>query len=95
MVATAMYSSEFIAMHSMTDQIIDLWYRLHMMGVPLENHTYAFGDNCAIFQQSNSPIPSPLNVGMHLQFIMYEKPLSQLSSSYSASLVMKILKISS
>ena len=26
----------------MTDPIIDLWYTLHMMGVPLDNHSYAF-----------------------------------------------------
>ena len=39
----------------MIDQIIDLWYTLCMMGVPLDYHSYAFGDNCAIIQQSNIP----------------------------------------
>ena len=54
-VATAMYSSEFIAIQSMTDQVIDLWYTLCMMGVPLDYHSYTFGDNHAIIQQTNIP----------------------------------------
>ena len=33
-VATTTYSLEFITVRSMTDQIIDLQYTLHMMGVP-------------------------------------------------------------
>ena len=52
-VTTATYSSEFVAMQSMTDQIIKLWYTLCMVRVPLDYHSYAFGDNCAIIQQSN------------------------------------------
>ena len=39
-VATVMYSFKFIATQSMTDQIIDLWCPLHMMGVPLDYHSY-------------------------------------------------------
>ena len=39
----------------MTDQIIDLWYMLHMMGVPLDYHSNAFRDNHTIIQQSNIP----------------------------------------
>ena len=39
----------------MTDQIIDLCYTLHMMGVPLDYHSYAFRENHAIIQQSNIP----------------------------------------
>ena len=39
----------------MRDQIIDLCYALHMMGVPLDYHSYVFGDNHAIIQQSNIP----------------------------------------
>ena len=34
------------------DQIIDLWYTLHMMGVPLDYHSHAFRNNP---QQSNIP----------------------------------------
>ena len=36
----------------MTDQINDLHYTLHMMGVPLDYQPYAFSDNCTIIQQS-------------------------------------------
>ena len=39
----------------MTNQILDLWYTLHMMGVVQDYHSYTFGDNCAIIQQSNIP----------------------------------------
>ena len=51
-VVTPTNSSELITAWSTTDQIIDLWYTLHMMGGPLDYHSYAFGDNCAIIQQS-------------------------------------------
>ena len=37
--ASAMYSSEFIAVQSMGDQTNDLQYTLHMMGVPLDHHS--------------------------------------------------------
>ena len=53
-IAAATYSSEFLTMQSMTDQIIDLQYTLHIMGVPDYNSS-AFFDNCAIIQQSNTP----------------------------------------
>ena len=54
-IATAAYSSEFVTTQSMTDQIIDLHYTLHMMGVPLDYHSYAFRNNHAFIQQSNIP----------------------------------------
>ena len=42
-------------MESMTDQIIDLWYKLDMMGVLIDYQSFAFGDNHTIIQQSNIP----------------------------------------
>ena len=39
-VVTATYSSEFIAVHSMTDQIIDLWSTILIMGVSLACYAY-------------------------------------------------------
>ena len=39
----------------MTDQIIDQWYTVHMMGVPLDYRSYAFSNNHAIIQQSIIP----------------------------------------
>ena len=57
-VTSATCSSYFVAVHSMTDQTIDLHYTLHMMGIPLNYHSYAFGDNHTIIQQSNMPNPS-------------------------------------
>ena len=54
-VAMAFYSSEFVAAHSMTDQIIDLHYTPCMMGVPHDHHFYAFSDNHTIIQQSYIP----------------------------------------
>ena len=39
----------------MTDQIIDLFYTLYMMGVPLDYHSCAFRDSYTIIQQSNVP----------------------------------------
>ena len=37
----------------MMDQIIELWYTKFMMGVPVDYHSYALGDNCLIIEQSN------------------------------------------
>ena len=54
-VAMATYSLEFVTIQCMTDQIIDLCYTLHMMGVPLDYHSYAFRDKSTIIQQSNIP----------------------------------------
>ena len=53
-VATATYLSEFMATQSMTDQTY-MCAILHIIGVLLDYHSYAFGDNCAIIQQSNIP----------------------------------------
>ena len=54
-VVTVAYSLEFITARSMTDQIIDLWYTLCMMGVPLDYQSYTFGDNHPVIHQRNIP----------------------------------------
>ena len=54
-VATATFTLEFIAGRTMTDQVLDLQYTLRMLGVPLDYHTYAFGDNKPIITQSTVP----------------------------------------
>ena len=41
------YGSEFNAARTATEQIIDLHYTLHMLGVPVV-HSYMFGDNKSV-----------------------------------------------
>ena len=44
-VESATYGSEFMAAHQAVEQIIDLCYTLHMLGVPIDGPSWLFGDN--------------------------------------------------
>jgi hypothetical protein len=54
-VQTATFGSEFIAARIAVDQIVDLRFTLHYLGVPFKGMTYMFGDNQAVV--NNSAIP--------------------------------------
>ena len=54
-VATATFTSEFVAAKTATEKTFDLRYTLRMCGVPVEYHTYMFGDNQAVVTQSTIP----------------------------------------
>jgi hypothetical protein len=45
MVKTATYGSEFVAVRTCVDQIIDLSTTLHYLGVPVQDKSFVFGDN--------------------------------------------------
>jgi hypothetical protein len=47
-VETATYGSEFVAAKIATEQIMDLWYTIQMMGVLLGGKAYMFGDNQSV-----------------------------------------------
>ena len=54
-VETAMYGSEFVAAWIATEQIMANRQMLRYLGVPVEKHTYMFGDNKSVVDSSSKP----------------------------------------
>ena len=54
-VESATYGSEFMAARHAVEQIIDLQYTLHMLGVPIEGTSWLFGDNKVVVTSSTIP----------------------------------------
>ena len=52
-VESSTYSSEFIALKTVTEQIIALRYKLRMMGVPLKGAARVFCDNEAVYRNAS------------------------------------------
>ena len=52
---TSSFSSEFIAMKSCCKYVRGLWYKLRMMGIPVEFPTFTFGDNQSVLVNSSKP----------------------------------------
>ena len=52
---TSSFGSEFIAMKSCCEYIRGLWDKLRMMGIPIKNPTYLFGDNQSVLTNSLLP----------------------------------------
>jgi len=55
-VETSTYGSELIASHVAVDLIIEMRYKLRMLGVPFEGPSYMLGDNMSVVL--NTTIPS-------------------------------------
>ena len=54
-VESATYGSEYMAARQAVKQIIDLWYTLHMFGVPIDGTSWLFGDNKSVITSSTIP----------------------------------------
>ena len=54
-VETATYRSEFVAARTCIEQIIDLRNTLRYLGVPINKHSYMFGDNESIVNSASVP----------------------------------------
>ena len=52
---TSSFGSEFCAMKTCCEYIRGLRYKLRMMGVPVENPTYIFGDNQSVLANTSVP----------------------------------------
>ena len=52
---TATYGSEFVASRTCTEQITDLRYTLHYLGVSIRGPSYMFGDNKSVVESSSMP----------------------------------------
>ena len=54
-VETSSFGSEFIAMKQCTEYIRGLRYKLRMMGIPCQGHTYVYGDNQSVLYNTSIP----------------------------------------
>ena len=54
-VETSSFGSEFVAMKQCTEYIRGLRYKLRMMGIPVQDPTYIFGDNKSVLYNSTLP----------------------------------------
>jgi hypothetical protein len=54
-VETATFGSEFIAVRTTIDQIVDLRMTLHYLGIPIQEKSYVFGDNKTVMDASSTP----------------------------------------
>ena len=69
-VKSATYGSEFMVAHQAVEQIIDLHYTLHMLGVPIDGPCWLFGDSKLVVTSSTIP-HSTLN--KHWNTLSYHK----------------------
>ena len=54
-VETATYGSEFVAVKTATEQIMDMRYTLRYLGVPITSKSYMFGDNRSVVKRATLP----------------------------------------
>jgi hypothetical protein len=59
-VESSTFGSEFVALWTAVDMIEGLWYKLRMMGIPLDGSTSVFCDNEGVVKNTTVP-ESPLN----------------------------------
>ena len=52
---TSTFGSEFVAMKQATEYARGLRYKLHMMGIPVDEPTWMFGDNQSVLCNTTSP----------------------------------------
>ena len=54
-IETSSFGSEFIAMKQCTEYVRGLRYRLRMMGIPVEEPTFIYGDNQSVLANTKNP----------------------------------------
>ena len=54
-VETATYGSEFTAARVATEQIMELRQLIRHLGVPIQGHSYLFGDNQSVVKSCSTP----------------------------------------
>jgi hypothetical protein len=59
-VESLMFGSEFVTLQTAVDMIEGLWYKLRMMGIPLDGKTLVFCDNEGVVKNTTAP-EYPLN----------------------------------
>jgi hypothetical protein len=54
-IETSSFGSEFMAMKAATEYVRGLRFKLRMMGIPVDGHTYVYGDNQSVLVNSSMP----------------------------------------
>jgi hypothetical protein len=54
-IETSSFGSEFMAMKAATEYVRGLRFKLRMMGIPVEGHTYIYGDNQSVLANTTMP----------------------------------------
>jgi hypothetical protein len=54
-IETSSFGSEFMAMKAATEYVRGLRFKLRMMGIPVECHTYIYGDNQSVLANTTMP----------------------------------------
>jgi hypothetical protein len=54
-IETSSFGSEFMAMKAATEYVRGLRFKLRMMGIPVEGHTYVYGDNQSVLANTSTP----------------------------------------
>ena len=52
---SAVLRAEFVAMKHVVETLRDIWYKLRMMGVPIEGPSYIYGDNMFVIYNTSRP----------------------------------------
>jgi hypothetical protein len=78
-VETSSYGTELVAARIATDHIIELRYKLRMLGVPVKESTIMVGDNKAVLQ--NTTVPSSMLKKKH-NAIAYHRVRGSIASGY-------------
>ena len=54
-VESAVFRDEFVAMKHVVETLRGIWYKLRMMGVPIEGPSYIYGDNMFVIYNTSRP----------------------------------------
>ena len=54
-IENSVFGSEFIAMRTALETAQGIWYKLRMMGVPIDSPIYIYGDNMSVIHNASKP----------------------------------------
>ena len=52
---TAVFGAEFVAMKHSVETLRGIWYKLHMMGVPIAGPSYVYGNHISVIHSTLNP----------------------------------------
>ena len=62
---TSTFGSEFIAMKQATEFVRGLRYKLRMMGIPVDEPAFVFGDNQSVLANTSAPAKKSNAIAYH------------------------------
>ena len=81
-VESATYSAEMVAGRLAVEQVMNIRYKLRMLGVPVEGASVLLGDNQSVITSCSIPSSNLKKITMRLPIIVLEKQLLREWSSY-------------